>query len=205
MGKSSQSTAIPNEHQDKRALNRLLRAVERGQAEEINSAFEDIYNTYVRLVAFVCGKYLSDDHDILSVTNDVFVHFFRHLGSLSPDGQGLKYYLTVSAKNAALNHLRDQQRHREHMLANEDEAEAFLLVPDPDSKDMGASLRYRELVRDLATCMDKTALEIVLRHAVMGETFPAIGGELNMKPATVKTIYHRALAAFRREKGIHWI
>lgn len=205
MGRISTSTAIPDERNDQRALGRLLRAVERGQADEINEAFEDIYNTYVRLVAFVCGKYLSEDDDIKMVTNDVFVQFFNHLDSLDTDGQGLKYYLTVSAKNAALNYLRDQHRHRNALLATEEEAEAFLSVPDPDSEDMGASVRYRELVRDLSACMDKTALDIVLRHAVMGETFPAIANDLSMKPATVKTIYHRALAAFRREKGTHWI
>lgn len=205
MGSSPKFPSIPNERDDNRALRRLLRAVERGQADEINTAFEDVYNTYVRLVAFICGKYLSDEDDVKMVTNDVFVRFFNHLNSLDPDGQGLKYYLTVSAKNAAINHLRDQRRHRDALLATEEEAEAFLSVPDPDGEDMGASVRYRELVRDLAACMDETALDIVLRHAVMGETFPAIGEDLHMKPATVKTIYHRALAAFRREKGAHWI
>ncbi len=205
MADALKSATIPNERQDKRVLERLLRAVERGRTDEINEAFEDIYNTYVRLVAFVCGKYLSDDSDIRSVTNDVFVQFFNHLSGLDPDGHGLKYYLTVSAKHAALNYLRDQRRHRDALLASKDEAAAFLSVPDPDGEDMGESIRYRELVRDLGSCMDKTALDIVLRHAVMGETFPAIASALGIKPATVKTIYHRALAAFRREKGTHWI
>ncbi len=205
MGRSAKSTTIPDERNDQHALVRLQRAVERGQTNEIDEAFEDIYNTYVCLVAFVCGKYLSDDDDIKAVTNDVFVQFFNHLDSLSPDGQGLKYYLSVSAKNAALNHLRNQRRHRDALLATEEESEAFLSIPDPDNVDMGSSLRYRELVRDLASCMDKTALNIVLRHAVMGETFPSIANDLGIKPATVKTIYHRALAAFRREKGTHWI
>lgn len=205
MGRSTHPPSIPNERNDKRALSRLLRAVERGQTDEINEAFEDIYHTYVRLVAFICGKYLSDDDDIKWVTNDVFVHFFNHLDTLDPDGQGLKYYLTISARNAALNHLRDQRRHRDALIATEEEAEALASVPDPDSGDLGVSVRYRELVRDMAACMDKTAMDIVLRHAVMGETFPAIGDDLHMKPATVKTVYHRALAAFRREKGTHWI
>ena len=205
MANAPKSAEIPDERQDKRTLDRLLRAVERGQTDEINEAFEDIYNTYVRLVAFVCGKYLSDEDDIRSVTNDVFVRFFNHLGGLDPEGHGLKYYLSVSAKNAALNHLRDQRRHRDALLATEEEVEAFLSVPDPDSENVGASLRYRELVRDLSACMDKTALKIVLRHAVMGETFPAIASDMGMKHATVKTVYHRALAAFRREKGAHWI
>ncbi|MBQ9780530.1 MAG: sigma-70 family RNA polymerase sigma factor [Clostridia bacterium] len=204
MGTALSSLSIPNDRHDKHSLRRLLRAVEGGRTEEINQAFEDIYDAYVRLVAFVCGKYLSNDEDIKEVTNDVFVHFFNHLSSLDPEGEGLKYYLTVSAKNAALNYLRDQRRHRDALVATEEEAEVLLSVPDPDGEDTGASIRYRELIRDMASCMDKTALEIVLRHAVMGETFPTIGHDLQIKPSTVKTLYHRALAAFRREKGIHW-
>ncbi len=205
MGRSPKTTPVPHERNDRRALGRLLQAVEHGQADEINEAFEDIYHTYVRLVAFVCGKYLSDENDVRSVTNDVFVQLFNHLNRLDPDGHGLKYYLAASAKHAALNHLRDQRRHRDALLATEEETEAFLSVPDPDCENPDASLRYRELVRDLSACMDRTALDIVLRHAVMGETFPAIASDLGMKPATVKTVYHRALAAFRREKGTHWI
>jgi len=198
-------TSIPDEHQDHRIFSRLLQAVKRGQADEINSAFEEIYNTYIKLVAFVCGKYLENDDDICLVTNDVFVNFFNHLDGIDPQGRGLKYYLTVSAKNASLNHLRQKRRHLDTLSTTDEEAEALLSIPDPDSENLGASLRYRELVRDMASCMDDTALDIVLRHAVMGETFPAIGNALSIKPSTVKTIYHRALAAFRREKGAHWI
>lgn len=197
-------STIPDERQDKRALVRLLRAIERGDTDEINQAFETIYNTYVRLVAFVCGKYLSDDGDIKSVTNDVFVHFFNHLHHLSPQGPGLKYYLTVSAKNASLNYIRDQKRHTDALIFSDDDADTLLDIPDADGEDLGASLRYKELVRDLSSCMDKTSLDIVLRHAVMGETFPVIGSILHLKTSTVKTMYHRALAAFRREKGAHW-
>ena len=204
MGKSTSLASLPNDHYDRQALTRLKRAIASGREEEIDRAFEDIYRTYVRLVAFVCGKYLSEDDDIKLITNDVFVSFFRHLDRLDSDGQGLKYYLTVSAKNAALNHLRDMQKHREVIADTEEAVEASRTVPDPDS-DLGASIRYRELIRDLSSCMDETALNIVLRHAVMGETFPAIAETLGMKSPTVKTIYHRALAAFRREKGNHWI
>ena len=203
MGRSPKSTDIPDERTDRYILGRLLRAVEQGQTDDLQEAFEEIYNRYVRLVAFVCGKFLSDDEDVKEVTNDVFVHFFNHLSRLDISGQGLKYYLTVSAKNASLNRLRDRRR-RDASVATEEEAQSLASVPDLDNQDIGASVRYRELIRDLSACMDKTALDIVLRHAVMGETFPSIGIALHMKTATVKTVYHRALATFRREKGTHW-
>lgn len=37
---------------------------------------EEIYNRYVRLVAFVVSKYLSDEEDVKDLTNEVFVRFF---------------------------------------------------------------------------------------------------------------------------------
>lgn len=39
--------------------------------------FGEIYDQYVRLVAFVVSKYLSDEEDIKDLTNEVFVRFFE--------------------------------------------------------------------------------------------------------------------------------
>ena len=204
MKKHTKLTTIPDERNGQRALVRLQKAVERGEINEIDKVFEEIYNTYVHLVSFVCGKYLSNEEDIKEVTNQVFIHFFNHLDSLDPHGEGLKYYLTVSAKNLSLNQMRDQRRHKEALLGTTAEAENLLSLPDPDGWDMGTSLRYRELVDALAECMDQNTLDIVLRHAVIGESFTSIGAALSMKPSTVKTAYYRALATFRRKKGAHW-
>ena len=204
------------ERTDQVLLRRLVRAMEAGDSAEINRAFEDIYNRYVRLVAFVCARYLRDDGDIQSETNLVFVQFFNHADRIDGGGS-LRAYLTTAARHQAISHLRAEARRNAHLCdlsdgppgdsqPYEDAGEDRLArLPDPDEADPGASLRYRALIDDMRSVMDGKALHIVLAHAVYGETFPAIAERLRMKPATVKTVYHRALEAFRQKKGETWL
>lgn len=198
--------------EDKRLLGELVRALDAGDAASLDRAFEAIYRAYVRSVALVCARFLRDDADVQSVTNDVFVAFFRRMEFLVPDEIGsLRAYLTASAKNAALDHLRAQGR-REGVLADtrisdggaEGETDLLSMLPDPDG-DVTASVRYTELTRDLCCTVGEEAAEIILSRAVCGESFPAIAARLGKKENTVKTLYHRAIQKFRREKGDRWL
>ena len=70
---------------------------------------------------------------------------------------------------------------------------------------MTASLRYVELTDDLRATVGDEATEIILAHSVCGESFPSIAARMGKKENTVKTIYHRAIHKFRREKGDRWL
>ena len=67
----------PDDRSDHTLLDTLNHALASGDAGAVDRAFETIYDTYARSVAFVCGRFLTDDTDIRSVTNDVFVSFFQ--------------------------------------------------------------------------------------------------------------------------------
>ena len=196
--------------EDRELLVALTRAMRAGDARAVNQVFETIYGTYVRSVAFVCARYIRDDADVQSVTNDVFVRFFQRVVYLD-DLTSLRAYLTSAARHAALDHLRARSR-REDPLADsvhvteEDGLETDLLsmLPDPCG-DVTASLRYAQLTDDLRATLGDEATEIVLSHAVCDESFSAIAARLGKKENTVKTTYHRAIKKFRREKGDRWL
>ena len=197
--------------EEKRLLRDLSRALGLGDAAALDRAFEAIYRTYVRSVSLVCARFLREDADVQSVTDDVFVAFFQRAASLDLCELGsLRAYLTASAKNAARDHLRAQCR-REELCADmpsawdaDGETDPLSMLPDPDS-DVTASLRYTELTRDLRATVGDEAAEIILSRAVCGESFPAIAARLGKKENTVKTLYHRAIQKFRREKGERWL
>ena len=192
-------------HDDSRLLRHLADALHSGDADAVNAAFEAIYNTYARSVALVCGRYLVNDADVQSVTNDVFLHFFRRAVYL--DGvDSLRAYLTRAARNAALDHLREQNR-RERGLADlyadrdgDGDTDPITLIPDEHS-DVTANARYQSLVDELCAALGKEATAIILAHAVCGESFPAIAARLGKKENTVKSMYHRAIKAYRKAKG----
>lgn len=210
--------------EDRRLLDALTAALAAGDREATDRAFEAIYRRHARTVGLVCARYLTDDEAILSATDNVFIALFRRAPHLELTGS-LRAYLAASARNAAMDLLREQARRESHLAASFAPADGETAsgsasgpaadsvvdpldrLPDPDA-DVGASLRYRELIRDLHTVLDSRhehAVDILLSHAVYGETFGEIAARLGMKENTARTVYHRALKAFRQKKGENWL
>lgn len=194
---------VPDDHT---LLDALTHALGSGDAGAVDQAFERIYNAYARSVAFVCGRYLADDTDIRSVTNDVFISFFQRSPYIE-EIDSLRAYLMQSARHAALDFLRSKNR-REGRLTEltspDGDTDPLTLIPDPDG-DITAHARYMALTDDLRATVGDEAAEIILSHAVCGESFPEIAARLGLKTGTVKTRYHRAIQRFRKQKGDTWL
>lgn len=194
---------VPDDHT---LLDALTHALGSGDAGAVDQAFEVIYNTYARSVAFICGRYLEQDTDVQSVTNDVFISFFQRSPYIE-EVESLRAYLMQSARHAALDFLRSKNR-RERRLTEltppDGDTDPLTLIPDPDG-DITAHARYVALTDDLRAAVGAEAAEIVLSHAVCGESFPEIAARLGLKTGTVKTRYHRAIKCFRKEKGDRWL
>ena len=194
---------VPDDHA---LLETLTHALGSGDAGAVDRAFESIYDTYAKSVAFVCGRYLSDDTEIRSVTNDVFISFFQRSPSIE-EIESLRAYLMQSARHVALDFLRSKNR-RERRLTEltppDGDTDPLTLIPDPDG-DITAHARYMALTDDLRATVGDEAAEIILSHAVCGESFPEIAARLGLKTGTVKTRYHRAIQRFRKQKGDAWL
>ena len=194
---------VPDDHT---LLETLTHALGSGDAGAVDRAFESIYNAYAKSVAFVCGRYLSDDTEIRSVTNDVFVSFFQRSPYVE-EIESLRAYLMQSARHAALDFLRSKNRRERRLTeltAPDEDTDPLTLIPDPDG-DIAANARYRALIDDLRATVGDEATEIILSHAVCGESFPEIAARLGLKTGTVKTRYHRAIQRFRKQKGDAWL
>ena len=194
---------VPDDHT---LLETLTHALGSGDAGAVDQAFETIYNTYARSVAFVCGRFLTDDTDIRSVTNDVFVSFFQRAPYIE-EIESLRAYLMQAARRAALDFLRSKNRRERRLTdltAPDEDTDPLTLVPDPD-EDIPSHARYKAMTADLCATVGKENTEIILSHAVCGESFPEIAARLGLKTGTVKTRYHRAIQRFRKQKGDAWL
>ncbi len=202
MGKERVPGDTRSDREDRRLIEELNRAVASGDRDARDRAFEAIWHRHAPTVSLVCARFLRDDADILSVTDEVFVRFFHAAPTLTLTVP-LRAYLATLAKNAALNHLRAAVRRESHLSVPPayEEGDPLATVADPDA-DVGASVRYRELVSDLRSVLDAREVEIILRHAVWGETFAEIANRSSTKENTVKTQYHRALKTYRKKKGV---
>ena len=200
------SRRIPD---DTALLRDLTAALNSGDGDAVNTAFEAIYNACAGAVAFVCARFLDSDTDVQSVTNDVFVSFFRRAPYV--DGiESLRAYLCQAARRATLDHLRAKNR-RERGLTDipllhdgDTDTNPLTLIPDPD-EDVTSHSRYKAMTEDLCATVGRENTEIILSHAVCGESFPEIAKRLGKRENTVKTAYHRAIKRFRQEKGDRWL
>ncbi len=206
MGDERLERAREPDREDRRLLAELRGAAASGDRQTLDRVYEAIWHRHVATVSLVCARYLSDDGDVISATDDVFLRFFRVAPTLTLTVP-LRAYLSVMAKHAALDILRAAARRSVHLTEPplsggiaDGGADPMDRIPDADA-DVGASVRYRELVADLRAVLDPQAVEIILAHAVRGETFGEIGARLHLKENTVKTQYHRALKTYRRKKG----
>ena len=83
---------------------RLARAKKNKDEKQINAIFEEIFNDYSKLVAFIISKYVDIREDVEDLVMDVFLKFYD--AALKTELKNIKAYLTVSAKNTSINFIK---------------------------------------------------------------------------------------------------
>ena len=86
---------------------RLSKAKHTGNREKINRVFEEVFNEYSKLVAFIIFKYVSRKEDVEDLVNGVFLKVYRE--SLRTEIDNIRGYLIKTAKNASVDFLRQQE------------------------------------------------------------------------------------------------
>ena len=163
----------------------FYKALASGDKERINAAFKSVYDEYSRLVAFVAAKYIGDKETIKELVNDVFLRAFNHARDISGS---LKYYLVVSAKNAAIDRSKRENRFKTVPLSYAD-------------REGEEDFAFSETAERLKEILGEADADLVLLHAVDGYSFKELAEMKNMNPNTVLTRYHRAIKKLKREGG----
>ena len=161
----------------------FFKAVKSGDKNKIDTAFEAVYKAYAKLVAFVVGEYIFDRETIKEVVNDVFLSLFNHADNVLGS---VKYYLSVSAKNAAINRAkRESKRKGDVPIEYADEAAEF----EPRS----------EIVSELKKYLCEEEVAIILKHVIEGYSFKEIARSFGKNRNTVLSIYFRAIKKLKKE------
>lgn len=158
------------------SLDQKMRHVKKNE-KDILSFFEQIYDTYHKLIYYVISKYVSNDEDIKELVNDVFLQFYNHMGTIVTS---IKYYLVVSAKNRALDFLKKQK---------EIPMDSLLIINKKES----GSESYLKVKRILKQILEEKEIYIIEEHLFYDRKFKEIAKEKNESLNTIKGIYYRAL------------
>ncbi len=148
--------------------------------------FRELYDEYVRLVYFIVSKYVDDREERESITNDVFLKFYKTHEKV----KSVREYLATSAKNAAIDSLK---RAKNVDVSLTDAADEVFVDPSLYSD-------YRDVLEFLQGFLTEFETEIILSHAVFNETFRSIAERLLKPVGTVYSEYKKALEKCKEKK-----
>lgn len=147
-----------------------------------------VWDRYASLVRGVLHRTLGPGHDVEDLLQDVFIGFFRNVGSLR-DASSLRPFLVGIALRTARTALRKKRVRRWLRLSNDGAL--------PEVASTHADARTREAVRRLYAVLDelddRERLAFVLRHAE-GHELTETAALLGVSLATVKRVLARAEA-----------
>ena len=157
-----------------------------GNIELINAFFEILYTKYKGLVCFVISKYIKSVDDVVDIAQDVFLDFFNNAKNVH---SSIKFYLTSSAKNKALSHLK---KHKKITLI--DVSDLNMLCNQSVPNDYA----FYDTLKILKENLKGLEYNVLSLHLFDNKTFKDISLKLNIKESTVKTLYFRSLKKSRR-------
>lgn len=156
---------------------KLVSALNSKDKTKIESVFRQIYDSYFKLVYFCVSNYINVHEDIEDIVADVFVSFFNHLDSINIDGS-IKYYLTTTAKNKAINFVKKKKE---------------VLLEDNVLNSMKYESKPNLLLLSLNEKLTKEERYIIVSHVLYDYTLNEIATELNENLNTIKSKYRRTI------------
>lgn len=150
----------------------------------INAIFEDIFNEYSKLVAFIISKYVHIKEDVEDLVMDVFLKFYE--AALKNDITNIKAYLAVIAKNTSISFLK-----KEKNIFIEYDDNVYL----EDSTD---NTTYNDIITKMKSVLNDEEVNIIILKVVYGYTFKELALKNSQKPSTISSKYFRAINRFKR-------
>jgi RNA polymerase sigma-70 factor (ECF subfamily) len=164
---------------------KLKKALKSNNTSNIHTIFEEIYNTYVKLVYFTIMKYIQNSRDIEDLTQEVFISFFNNLSNI--EFKSIKYYLVVSAKNKSINFLKKQNIN----VVFDDE-----LVYQQE--DFNNETSYLILIENMKNYLSDYEIEVIIEHTIYNLSFKQIAKNKNKSINTVISTYYRAISKYKK-------
>jgi RNA polymerase sigma-70 factor (ECF subfamily) len=166
--------------------------IARAQTGE-NEAFGELYERYVALIFRYVRARVNAENDAEDITEFVFMRAFEALQRYKERGRPFSAYLYQVARNALVDHYR-QQRKTESIEAAE---KLPSLAPDPDES-LIAKERAVVLRRALAK-LPADYQEVIRLRILLALPTAIVGEWLGRSEGAVRVLLHRALKTLRRQ------
>ena len=166
-----------------------IKALKGNDREEINAAFDYLYEKYCKLVYVSVKGIVPDPRDAEELTNDTFVKIFNNRRRLC-EIKNIKYYIMMTAKNVAY----DFKRKRQIKIIYDDD----IVYTAPNKSERNS---VDDITSEFAKHVSLEDVDIIVRHILHEETFKEIGEALDRPTSTIKSRYFRAIETLHSELG----
>ena len=174
----------------------LVLAFQQGRSD----AYEEMYRLYEPRIRRVCARMLKNPQDVEEATQEAFLKAYQALGRFNGRYQ-LGAWLARIASNVCLDQIRSRSR-AGTQIALTAEHESAGSERGPEEIVVGEDPRVFDTIADIQP-LHARALKL---RALGGLSHVEMAGRLEMSPAQVKALLHRARSSFRRawDKAEGW-
>ncbi|MCR5348121.1 MAG: sigma-70 family RNA polymerase sigma factor [Bacilli bacterium] len=153
--------------------------------EEVDAAFDVIFQKYARLVRYVAYDVLKDEEEAKDIVNETFLKMYEKRRTFMKES-GLKYYLLVTAKNLSINRSKQRTDHLEYS-------------DDLEGAKEGQSVSlYLEQFKET---LDEEEYRYLVLHLLYDFTFREIAKANGVTTSTVSSKYRRGIQKLREHYG----
>ena len=165
-----------------------------------DAAYAELYHRHRDRVARVCHRFLRNRTDAEEAIQETFLKAFQALPRFNGQYQ-VGAWLGRIASNVCVDHLRSKSR--SHLVALPADDVSVVYEKGPEEILIGDHPEIDEAISGITT-LHADALKM---RAVDGLSHVEIAGRLDMTPAQVKALLHRARLSFRRawDKAQGWL
>ena len=159
----------------------ILRNLCSTSVEEMNQAFNVVFNKYRYLVYYVSYDVLKSEEEAKDIVNETFLKMYETRKDFDKESK-LKYFLLVTAKNLSINRYNQNKDH----LAYSDDIEG---KADNDNLSI-----YLEKFKEV---LDEEEYQYLVLHLIYGFKFKEIAKANNLTTSQVSSKYQRGIKKLR--------
>lgn len=159
---------------------KLIKILKSNNEEEIRYAFKCVYEKYFKLVCFCISQYVNSKEDVEELANDTFLSFFNNIDNLDLN-KNIKYYILVTAKNNAINHIK---KHSKYTLLSDEQLINIAYEESYESND---------IINYLKEILSNEEISIMINHLLYGYSFKEIAKKENKSINTIMSKYRRSV------------
>lgn len=163
---------------------KLVDALRSQNRNKLESIFKKIYDSYFKLVYFCVSSYINNKEDIEDIVSDTFLSFYNKLDIININGS-IKYYLTTTAKNKAINFVKKKKE----------------VSIDETNINISYENKPNKLLLDIKNSLTEDEYNIILDHVLYDIPLATIAKETNINLNTIKSKYLRIIKKLKSILG----